>query len=439
MPTISPATAERLRSTLTGRVWIPGNDGFDEARRPWNLAIDQQVCAVVEAADAADVAALVRFATVEGIPITAQPSGHGASGRTDDALLLRTTLLDEVAIDPVGKIARIGAGVQSGALQKAAASHGLTALPGSSPVVSVTGAALGGGLSWFGRTYGWMADSIVAADVATPEGRIRRVTAEEDPELLWALRGGGGDLVIVTALEIRLREAPAVFGGRLLWPGVHTREVAECFRAITAEAPDSLTLWLELLSFPGSDPMVAIDSTYLGDEQAARDHMRAIRELPGTLADTRAMMSVGDLGSITNEPTTPGLGQSRGELLLRLDDEAIAALTDEPIAPLMTVQVRHLGGALARASDSPHGSIDAPYAVYMFGVPTDADAAAAIASKQARLAGALPVADRKPITFLNPSENLRNALPESSIQRLQQLKDDRDPANLVRGNFRIPR
>jgi hypothetical protein len=150
-------------------------------------------------------------------------------------------------------------------------------------------------------------------------------------------------------------------------------------------------------------------------------------------------MSVGDLGSITNEPTAPGPGRSRGELLLRLDDDAIDTLTSEPIAPLMTVQVRHLGGALTRASDSPHGSIDAPYAAYMFGVPTDADTSAAITMEQAALSAALPAADRKPITFLNPSDNLRDALPAASIRRLQRLKAERDPANLVRGNFGIPR
>lgn len=438
MSTLSPAAARRLRSTFAGRVRLPADAGFDEERRPWNLAIDQQVCAVIVAADAADVADALRFSTLEGIPIAAQPSGHGASGRTAGAMLLRTTSLDEIAIDPRARVARIGAGVKSGALQEAAAAHGLTALPGSSPVVSVTGAALGGGLSWFGRAFGWMADSIVAADVATPDGRIRRLTAEDDAELLWALRGGGGDLVVVTALEIRLREAPAIFGGRMLWQGVHTREVAECFRSITEGAPDSLTLWLELLHFPGSEPMVAIDSTYLGAEGEARDLVRAVRDLPVPLADARTTMSAGDLGSITNEPTTPGPGRSHGALLRRLDDDALAALTDESIAPLMTVQVRHLGGALAEASDSPHGPIDSPYAAYMFGVPADAAVAAAITSKQAALVAALPVAARKPITFLNPSEGLRDALPEASIQRLQRLKLRCDPANLVRGNFPIP-
>lgn len=426
-----------LRGTVRGRVWLPGDPGFDDVRRPWNLAIEQPVSGVVEAAEAADVAALVGFAAREGVPIATQPSGHGATGRAAGAILLRTARLDSIEIDLVGNRARIGAGVRSGALQRAAAEHGLTALPGSSPVVTVTGAALGGGLSWFGRAFGWMADSAVGFDVVAADGTEHRVTAGTDPELFWALRGGGGDLAIVTAVEVALREAPAVFGGRLLWAGDHARAVAEAYRAMTDQAPDPLTMWLELLHFPGADPMVAIDSTYLGDERTARSLLRETAQLPEPLADTRAVMSVADLGAITAEPTDPGPGQSRAELLTRLDDRAIAALVDEPIAPLMTVQIRHLGGALAGPSDSPHGPLTEPYAAYLFGVPTDPTVARAITAKQSALAATLPVSGRKPVTFLNPSERLTGALPAASIDRLRRLKAVRDPAGLIRGNFGI--
>src|SRR5690606_19207546 len=136
-------------------------------RRPWNLAVDQPAAAVVEAADAADVAALVRYAT--------------------------------------------------GALQAAVAPYGLTGLPGSSPVVTVAGVALGGGLSWFGRAHGWVADSVTAFDVVDANGDPRHVTGATDPDMFWALRGGGGDYAVVTALELALHEAPRLYGGRVLW------------------------------------------------------------------------------------------------------------------------------------------------------------------------------------------------------------------------------
>lgn len=437
MTTLSQTTFNELRASVRGRVWLPADADFEAVRRPWNLAVEQHSCAVVEAADADDIADLVRFASAKGISIATQPSGHGATGRATDAILLRTTRLDTIDIDPAAMTARVGAGVRSGELQRAAAVHGLTGLPGSSPVVTVAGAALGGGLSWFGRSFGWMADSILSFEVVAADGTAHSVTPATDPELLWALRGGGGDLAIVTALEVQLRPAPSVFGGRQLWPATHARQVAEAYRSMTETAPDTLTLWLGLLSFPGADPMVAIDSTFLGDEETARSLMQETSLLPTPLSDTRAAISVADLGSITAEPTDPAPGQSRTELLTNLDDTALAALLDEPIAPLMAVQVRHLGGALARSSDTPHGALSEPYAVYMFGVPTSPDVADSIGAKQAALAAALPASGRKPITFLNPAEHLSDALPEASMQRLRKLKDDRDPRRIVRGNFSI--
>lgn len=301
MPVLSQTTLDLLRTAVRGRVWLPADTGFDHARLPWNRAVEQPTCAVVEAADAEDIARLLRFASAHGVPVAPQPSGHGATGRTAGGILLRTARLDSVEIDPSALTARIGAGVRSGDLQRAAAGHGLTALPGSSPEVTVTGAALGGGLSWFGRAFGWISDSIRAAEIVLADGTVRRA-----------------------------------------------------------------------------------------------------------------------------------------ELLTRLDDDVLDALLSAPIAPLMTVQVRHLGGALARPSDSPHGPLAEPYAVYLFGVPRSPDDADSISIRQAELAAALPVSGRKPISFLNPSEQLSDALPAASLQRLRRLKLRYDPHGIIRGNFRLP-
>ncbi len=412
--------------TLRGRVWLPGHEDFDAVRRPWNLAVEQPVAAVVEAADAADVAALVRAAGEAGLSIATQPSGHGASGRTAGSVLLRTGRLGGVEIDAATGRARIGAGVRSGPLQAAAAELGLTGLPGSSPVVSVTGMALGGGLSWFGRAYGWVADSVVAFDVVDATGAARRVTAETDADLFWALRGGGGDYAIVTGLEMQLHEAPALSGGRMLWDASHARAVADGFRTITADAPDELTVWLELVHFPGAEPMVALDSTYLGEHGTYR---KLLDGLPAPMADSRRPMAVSELGAITAEPTDPSPGLSRAELLTSVDD-ALDTLLAEPIAPLMAVQVRHLGGALAGPSDSPHGPLTEPYLAYFFGLPS-----AAVAARQRSLAEALPVSGRKPVTFLNPEEFLADALSPATLERLRAVKSHCDPANLFRANF----
>lgn len=437
MTIIAHPDLTHLADAVRGRVWLPSDPGFDQAHRPWNRAVQQPVCAVVEAVDADDVARLVRFAGSRGLSVATQPTGHGATGRAADAILLRTSRLTSIEIDPVARTARIGAGVRSGDLQRAAAAHGLTALPGSSPVVTVTGAALGGGLSWFGRAFGWVADSILTAEVVTADGVCRHVCADTDPELLWALRGGGGDLVVVTALELRLRPAPQVFGGRQLWAAEHADQVAQAYRSMTASAPETLTLWLSLLHFPGGEPMISIDSTHLGPEAEARALTELTRGLPTPLSDSRATMSPADLGSITAEPTDPGPGLSRAELLTDLDDAAVTTLLDEPIAPLLTVQVRHLQGAFARPSDSPHGALTEPYAVYLFGSPSTGEHADQIVRKQSRLAGALPTSGRKPLSFLNPTESLADALPPATLTRLRALKKAADPGQTIRGNFGI--
>lgn len=420
---------DTLRSVVRGQVWLPGEAGFDGVRRPWNRAVEQSVVAVVEAADADDVAAVVRYAREVGVGVATQPNGHGATGRTGGAILLRTRRLDGLTVDPVARRARVGAGVASGQLQAAVAPFGLTGLPGSSPVVSVAGVALGGGLSWFGRAHGWVADSVVGFDIVDADGRQRQVT---DGDLFWALRGGGGDFAIVTGLELALHPAPRLYGGRVLWAGEHVAEVVDAYRRITATAPDELTTWLDLLHFPGAAPMVAVDATYLGDADEARDLLAPLDRLPSPLSDGRKVMAVDELGAITGEPTEPSAGISRAELLTELDDTAVKALLAEPIAPLLTVQVRHLGGAFARASDSPHGALAEPYALYMFGIP-----GAGVAARQRLLAEALPVSGRKPFTFLGVDEGVGDAFSPAVAGRLREIKRRHDPDNVFRSNFPV--
>ncbi|MEU4419821.1 FAD-binding oxidoreductase [Actinoplanes sp. NPDC024001] len=448
-----------LTSAVRGQVWLPGTAGFDTVRRPWNLAIEQPVDAVVEAADADDVAALVRYARGAGLTVTTQPNGHGATGRTAGTVLLRTRRLDSITIDPVTRRARLGAGVASGSLQAAAAPHGLTGLPGSSPVVSVTGVALGGGLSWFGRAHGWVSDSVLAFDIVDASGDPRQVTATSDPDLFWALRGGGGDYAVVTGLEMALHPAPHVYGGRVLWAGEHTAEVVDAFRRIAATAPNELTVWLELLHFPGADPMVAIDVTHLGSAAShpaasqptashpaasqptasrlaaeARELLAPLDALPAPISDSRRIMAVDELGSITAEPTDPSAGLSHSEFLTDLDDGTVAKLLADPIAPLLSVQIRHLGGAFAQPSDSPHGPLTEPFALYLFGL---ADDPAAVLAKQAALAGSLPVSGRKVFTLLNPRETVADAFTPETVARLRAIKQRHDPAGLFRSNFPV--
>lgn len=427
-----------LRSVVRGEVLVAGDEGFEQARRPWNLAVEQPVRAVVEAADADDVAALIRYARLARLTVTTQPSGHGASGNAGELILLRTGRLDELRIDPGTRVARVGAGVKWGRVLAAASPYGLTGLAGSSPAVTVTGYTLGGGLSWFSRKHGFASGSVRAFEVVDAVGARARVTAESDPELFWALSGGGGDFAVVTAIEFALHPAPLLYGGRMLWPAGKAPAVLDAYREITAEAPDELTVWYELLQFPGAAPLVAIDATFLGDGGDAETLLRPLDKIPGMISDSRALLPVAELGSITAEPTDPGPGRSRAELLTGLTDEVAAALLERPIDPLLSVQLRHLGGALARPADTAAGHLDEPFALYMFGIPGQ-DGGAAVGDRQAELADALIpyTTGRKPFTFLAPGERAASAFTPQTLGRLRALKRSLDPRGTFRSNFPV--
>ncbi|MEU7893432.1 FAD-dependent oxidoreductase [Nonomuraea sp. NPDC049152] len=429
-----------VRGAVRGQVLLPGDDGFDAAAKPWNVAVPQPVAAVVEAEDADDVASLIRYAARVGLTVTAQPSGHGASGDTDGVILLRTGRLDSVDVRPGERVAKVGAGVKWGQVQSAAGAHGLTGLAGSTPAATVVGYTLGGGVSWFSRMYGWAADSVLAFDVVDAEGRQVTVTAGSDPDLFWALRGGGGDFALVTGIEFDLYPAPAIYGGRVMWQGDRTPEVFEAFRELTANAPRELSVWINRFQFPGGPPMVALDLTYLGEASEGAALLTRLDKIDGAISDSRGVVAAADLGGIAAEPVDPSPARSSAELLTGLDDLAVEILSTERIDPLMNVQIRHLGGALAEPGPGTGagGAAAEPYLLYMLGLGLP-HLIEGVTAKQAQLVGELDayVSGRKPYTFLAPGERAAAAFPEETLSRLRAIKQARDPRNVIRANFPV--
>ncbi|MGW4718633.1 FAD-binding oxidoreductase [Nocardia sp. NPDC004260] len=433
-------TFDELRATLPGRVLVAGDEGFETAARPWTTTVAQPVAAVVRAGDAGDVAAVVRYAGRVGVPVVTQPTGHGASGGVPEAILLRTGYLDGIEIDPRRRVARVGAGVPWGRVQAAAAGHGLTGLAGSNPVVGVTGYTLGGGMSWFGRKHGWAADAVRAFEIVDAEGAARRVTAEDDPDLFWALRGGGGDFAVVTALEFDLFPAPELFGGRMLWPQTRIREVFDAFQEITAAAPDELSVWFQRLQIPDAPPMVGVDAVYLGDPDRGRTLLTALDAIGDPILDKRGVFGAADIGAVTAEPTDPSPSLSRAEQLTDLGDAVVKTLIEEPVAPLANVQIRHLGGALAEArpGGGARGPIAEPYLLYCLGLglPHLRDA---VEARRTAIVDAVSgqISGHKPYTFLTPGETADAAFDPPTLNRLREIKRARDPHGVIRANYPV--
>ncbi|GAA4097884.1 FAD-dependent oxidoreductase [Nonomuraea soli] len=220
-----------MLTTQRQTVHLPGSEAYEALRKPLNAALDPRPAMVVEAYGVADVRAAVLMATERNLPLAVQATGHGTHTEANGALLLRTTAMDEVEIDPIRRVAKVGPGARWGAVIDAAAPYGLVPLAGSSRDVGVTGFTLGGGVGWLSRRYGFAADSVIRAQVVTADGRL--VSTDEHPDLLWALKGGGGSFGLVTELEFRLYPVKQVWAGIIPFQGD--------YRALTEKAPDTLS------------------------------------------------------------------------------------------------------------------------------------------------------------------------------------------------------
>ncbi len=374
-----------LRGHLAGDVVLPGDDGWDVARQAWNLDVDQRPAAVVYPVSAEDVAAVVRHAAARSYRIAFNAGGHNAGpiAWTDDTILLKTERMRAITIDPAARRARLEAGVLAGDLAHAAAEHGLAYLAGTSPDVGVVGYALGGGISWMARAHGLACNTIVAADVVLADGRIVRTDAETEPELLWALRGGSGNVGAVTALEMELLPLPEIYAGALFWPIERAAEILGAWRAWTDGVPEACQSLGRMLQLPDvpflpdhlrARSFVLVEAAIIGDASDGDALVAPLRAL-GPEIDTMAVIPTQDLSLVNMDPDFPLPYVGEGILLTDLPGEAIERVVEAFAgSPLLHVEVRHLGGALARRSPG-HGVLDAidePFLAFTFGLTPDA-------------------------------------------------------------------
>lgn len=449
---LSELDLDDLRGTLTGTVLAPGDPGWDDARLPWNRLVDQRPAALVLAADARDVAATVRWAADRRVPVSAQPNGHGASSSLDGTVVVRTAALDEIRVDADAKVARVGAGVKWDALQRALDGTGLTGLIGSNGDVTVVGYSLGGGLSWFSRAFGPGAGSVRAVEVVDATGAHRWVRGDrpEDADLLWALRGGGGDFALVTAMEVELHPAPQIYGGLLAFPVDAARPVLRAFREVTATAPEQLTTWATIMHLPDAPfipeelrgaSLALVSATYLGDAAEAERLLAPVRAAGPVVRDTFRPLQPGEVGLLAEEPVDPVPAALCGARLHAFDDAAIDTLLAVAGAgsgtPLMQVQVRHVGGALGRERvPAAAGAAPEPYllsGLTMVPVPE------LLPVVNAALDGLFTVfapwsTGTAPLTFLDRDESIDRAYGSATLERLRAIKAAVDPDGLIRSN-----
>lgn len=245
-PTGFPGSLDEATALLTeqvaGAVLTARDPGYDAARAGWNPNVDQRPCVIVVPETVADVVATVRFARAERCPVAVQATGHGVAAPADGAVLILTSRLDRVEIDPVNRTAVVGAGARFSDLLGPARRHGLTALAGSSGGVGVVGFTLGGGIGWLARRYGLASDAVLSFELVTPDGLLVTDSADRHPELFWALKGGGAGLLgVVTAMEVELVPITTVYAGTLAFPVDLAQDVIHRWRAWVADMRPELT------------------------------------------------------------------------------------------------------------------------------------------------------------------------------------------------------
>lgn len=353
---------DELRSRIRGPVLLPGDPGFDDEVAGFNLAVRHRPDVVVGPEDADDVQRVVAWAAERRIPIAVQATGHGATEAVTGGVLLSMRRLQDVSVDVEGRTARVGAGVKFATLLAATIPHGLTALNGSTTDVGVVGYALGGGFPILGRIFGFCADHVRSFDVVTPDGSARTVDAEHEPDLFELLRGGKGNLAIVTGLEVGLVAVPEFYGGGLMFPSEDAATVLDAFRDWLPTLPREAVASVSLIRVPDQqglpDPIrgrfcVHVRFTYLGPAERADQLLAPMRAIGAPLFDNAQARSYAEIDLVHLDPPEPLPYQDGGMLLRDIDDDFQRVLLEhvgpEAETPLLMVELRPLGGALAEA------------------------------------------------------------------------------------------
>ena len=372
-----------LRARLTGRLALPGEELHTRLATPWNLAVTPRPAAVVEAATAEDVADAIAFAGHHGMPVAVQCTGHGTAATMEGALLVHTGRLDECRVSADGT-ARVGAGVRWQRVLDEAAPHGLAPLCGSAPHVGVVGYTTGGGLGPVARTYGAASDRVTAVELVTGDGVLRRATATHHPELFWGVRGGKGALGIVTALEFGLVPLAELYAGAVYWGGADARAVLHAWRAWCAALPEQATTSIALLQLPPL-PMVppplagrltvAVRFAWTGGPAEGERLLAPLRDAAPVLLDAMGTIPYAGIGAVHADPVDPMPASEAHCLLRQLPAAAVDALLGVAGpgsgSPEVVVELRQLGGAIARggAAPSAFSHRDAAFSLLVVGVP----------------------------------------------------------------------
>jgi FAD/FMN-containing dehydrogenase len=351
---IEEATVEKLTVGLRGQLLRPRDDAYDGARKLWNGMFDRRPGLIVRCAGAADVIAAVNFARNNGLQVAVRGGGHSFPGHSvcDGGLVIDLSCMQAIRVDPAARTARAQAGAKWLHFDHEAQAFGLATTGGTASDTGIAGLTLGGGLGWLSSKYGLTVDNLISADVVTADGRLLTASATDSPDLFWGLRGGGGNLGVVTSFEYQLHPVgPMILGGMALYPLAKAKEVLRFYREFTKSAPDEVTTYAGFLNPPDSDAVAALICCYCGPIEKGEEVIRPLKSL-GPLQDMLGPMPYAAQQCLTDAALPTGsYYYNKAGSMSDLTEQAIDVFSEyvaNKPSPLSAVMIQTVCGAASR-------------------------------------------------------------------------------------------
>jgi FAD/FMN-containing dehydrogenase len=440
---------EYLRGQISGRVLVAGDEGYDQARSVWNGMIDRSPTVIVQAEGTADVVAAVLFAGEQGLPVAVRGGGHNVAGLAvcDLGLMVDLSRMRRVEVDPARQIARAQGGALWGDFDAATAAHGLATTGGAISTTGIAGLTLGGGLGHLMRSYGLTCDNLLSAEVVTAHGEVLTASATENADLFWGIRGGGGNLGVVTEFTYRLHPVSQVYGGIITFPLSLARDLMVQYRDVTGTAPDALGSGFLLSPLPDGTHAAVFMACYNGPADEGARVVQPVRGLGTPLMDAIQPLPYTTIQTLFDAGSPSGmLNYWRSNFLTGLTDAVIDIVVDHyrDAPPGAQVLLEHLGGAVQRVGrdDTAFNHRDYVYNLSIIARWADPEQSAAHIAWVRGLSDAVrPHTQGVYVNYLaleEQADRIRAAYGEEKYTRLVELKDRYDPTNRFCFNQNIP-
>jgi FAD/FMN-containing dehydrogenase len=453
-PSITTEEFRAFRLRVKGQVLMPCDEGYDEARALHNTRIDHKPAIIVRVADASDVSRAVRFARQQSLTLGVRSGGHSIAGQSvvDGGLVIDMSALDDVRIDAEAKVAWVQPGALAGRVADETQAFGLAIPFGDAGSVGVGGITLGGGVGFLVRKHGLTIDHVAGVEMVTADGQIVHASADENPELFWGVRGGGGNFGIVTGFQFDLVEVGTILGGMLAFPA--TPEVIKRYAEVSLQLPEELTSITMVLKAPPlpfvpaeavGQPVLAAIVCYTGNLDEGARAVDTLRAIGTPVVDMIQPMPYSAIYNLTADMTLPGRVSIRSAFVPEIGDDLSSRILEQVVqapAPLGAVQIRPLGGAMARVdpTETAFAHRDANFMLMILAQWEDrAEDTAHDAWVQQAWQAIQPYARGVYVNFLGDEGKARigEAYPGHTAERLALLKRGYDPENVFRGNQNI--